>query len=260
MHEIVPMPFGQGPPIQVAIVRGDVTPDVVETLVGLGVDGISLDLGTGRSTASLDWLTTFDRLRYLALIGDTCPPIPLSVLNGVEDLTIACSRTAEPLRPGSLESVTVLEVPARILDGALSEGPVLELLVLRSFPFDDFSVMDGCRSLRDARLNGRGRRVAFRWNDPPEALEELQTSGLWPQTLEGIDGARALRRLAVSIGKPREREVPLDLTPLTGCAHLEWLAMGNVGPYVNERALAALPALHTIHGPEDTSRGSEDNP
>lgn len=235
-----------GEPCRVGFLDG--VPGAVERalLDELGVDGIHIFFESTPAPDALSWLAELPRLRLLTVDSKICPAIPLSVLQSLESLTIVSGRCTETVDLASLGRARVLEFAASAVRGHLHEVPALEALALRSYPFDDLGVLDGCGQLRQASLNGRGRDLSFQSDDPPPHLEQLQAGGLWPISMDGIDHFAELKRLMVSIGKSRTRATPLDLAPIARCPRVEVVTLANIGPYINHEVVDSLPTLKTL--------------
>lgn len=239
-------PLIPGQVLKIAFLESSPSTAECAELRTLGLDGFELLLDGRPADDALSWLAGFENVRHLGVDSRRLPRIPREILQSVESLSLTAGTAVEPIEWGWLESATIVEVSCAISRGRPRHAPALEQLTLRTFPFDDLTILEGCARLHRVSLNGRNREVAFDAGSMTPPLEELATSGLWPISFDGVARFTGLKRLSVAAGKQRAREAPLDLSPLEQCPDLEVVRLGNVGPYIHTDRLAQLPTIKTL--------------
>lgn len=250
MLQIASMPFPGSPPLRIAVIDAPLDNDLVRRLIDLEVDGVELlreSAPHGNSHAQgLEWLTEASTVQHVTIDWATAPSIPLAVLRNLRSLTITSSKARSPIECGDLTHVRVLEAPSRILSGALANAPALEWLTLRTFPPEGLQALDGCTTLRSARIRGRQSLARFGWHISPSSLEELTLESVSIEGLAGLESLPELRILSIEVKHPNgvTRE-PLDLSPLITCRKLRVVLIGGIQT-TGKEAIESLPALQTF--------------
>lgn len=240
----IDMPMGGAAPCRVANIDHVPSDAELSEMVSHGVAGF--ELSTAGAMRSLDWLADLDEVRFLSASLAPGSRVPQNVLRKVERLYLGGTRVRLGVPPEELLMVRDLEVPAGAVEGSFARCPALACLTLRTFPYADLRVLDGCDSLTKANLNGRGAEVRLELDGLLPNLTYLQTAGLWPLSLSGVGALPSLRVLQMGVGRPRPRAVPLDLSPLAVCRDLRVVTTENLGPFTGRAAIEELPQLVTL--------------
>lgn len=238
---VVESPMADRPACRVAVLDHVPSAAELEDLVAQGVTGF--ELTSAGPQRELDWLEDLEEVRMLEVELAPGARVPAHVLARVESLTLLGRGARLGVSPEELVRLTSLEVSAGAWEGRLALFPALAVLTLRTFPYQDLRVLDECFALTKANLNARGGELRVELDGSLPALTELQTRGLWPVSLRDAGAFPSLTVLQMGVGRPCERDVPLDLAPLGVCHELRVVALENIGPFAGRESLEAMPGL-----------------
>ncbi|WP_298457631.1 hypothetical protein [uncultured Cellulomonas sp.] len=184
---------------------------------------------------------------FNALWTKVVPVVPEALLRNLEQLSLSGRAGRRRLQTGALPALKSLHASASLIEGSLSACPSLEHVWLDSYRASDLAVLDGCKSLRRVRINGRRTRLRMGWTEPPAILEELETDSVFPAGIDGLGQLPALRRLDLWATQPPAQPDDLDFAVLQSCPELDYLHCRNVGRVRNAEAIADRAWRSFVH-------------